>query len=71
MFFNLDPIFVLCTFFGLHLSELHTITLKLVFHSLAQISPFIVVNLQFVLHSHVQFANLQFDLYSHPQFANM
>jgi hypothetical protein len=72
MFSNLNPILVLQTLSGLHnLSELHTTTLELVFHPLAQISPFFVANLQFVLHSHLQFANLQFALHSHTQFANM
>jgi hypothetical protein len=71
-FFDLDPILVLQTLYSLHnLFELHTTTLKLVFHPLAQISPLFVVSLQFVLHSNLQFADLQFTLQSHPQFANM
>jgi len=72
MFLNLNPIFVLQTLSGLHnLFELHTTTLKLVFHPLAHISPFFVVDLQFVLHSHLQFVNLQFVLQSYPQFVDM
>jgi hypothetical protein len=65
MFFDLDPILVLQTFSSLHnLSKLHTTTLKLVLHPLAHISPFFVIDLQFVLHSHLPFVDLQFA-YSH------
>jgi hypothetical protein len=62
-FFYLDPILVLQTFSSLHnLSKLHTTTLKLIFHPLAQTSILFVANLQFVLHSHLQFVDLQFAL---------
>jgi hypothetical protein len=67
MFIDLDPILVLQIFANLHnLSKLHTTTLKLVLHPLAQIFPLFVVDLQFVIHSHLQFA-----LQSHLQFADM
>jgi hypothetical protein len=72
MFSNLNPILVLQTFSHLHnLYELLTTTLKLVFCPLAHISFFFVANLQFVLHSHLQFLDLQFALQSHPQFVDM
>jgi hypothetical protein len=72
MFFDLDPILVLQTLFNLHnLSKLHTTTLKLVLHPLARFSPLFVVDLQIVIHSHLQFAYLQFSLQSHPQFVDM
>jgi hypothetical protein len=66
MFSNLDPILVLQIVFGLHnLYELQTTTLKLVFCFLTHISPFFVLNLQFVIHSHLQFVDVQFALHSH------